>query len=468
MRWRISGDRRDGVNIKNFALVQLVPKDMRSQESINLGLEIIKHKVESCGWNVDLYKFGEKIDKDKYDIIGFNLFYVTQMLNLVPFLKQNNIEVFSEKRGKPLLIAGGQGVQNPKPINKIIDIFTIGDGEENILNIIKNFENDSLKNLLNFDGIYYPKYNNQITFGRVNEIKSDPVIFKKRAMIELNRGCKYRCKFCQYGWTGGKHREKSIELVKQQVNDILDQGVKNINFLSCNIGGYSKIKELLSYCILKNVRLLNTDVRIDEYTEDVAAMLNILKVRTLKVGLESFSEKTRFECGKKITDKQFKKFIETAINNNISNFHFYLIYGLPSEEDYEKWFYYIESVKNRIKNVERNIRLEYSIMNFEPSIFTPYEHEPLIDFVEKHKFLNKYLQLLEKIGNIQDASTKWYKNMHGRLGRKEEPYKITMWLLHGDESINDVLYDLDIKGVGRSINLKVYEKISKYGVFDNL
>lgn len=46
------------------------------------------------------------------------------MLNLIPFLRYNNIEPLCEKRNrKPLLIAGGQGIQNPKPISKFIDVF---------------------------------------------------------------------------------------------------------------------------------------------------------------------------------------------------------------------------------------------------------------------------------------------------------------------------------------------------------
>ena len=91
--------------MKKFALVQLTPKDMRCQDSINLGLEIVKDIIDKSDWEIDLYKFGEIIeDMNQYDVIGFSIFYFTQMLNLVPFLKANNIEPLRKNRNKKIYI----------------------------------------------------------------------------------------------------------------------------------------------------------------------------------------------------------------------------------------------------------------------------------------------------------------------------------------------------------------------------
>ena len=281
-------------------------------------------------------------------------------------------------------------------------------------------------------------------------------------MIELTRGCKNRCKFCQYGWTSGKCLEKDINLVKKQILNVKEKGIKNINLLSCNLGGYSDIDELLDFCIENKMRLLNTDMRIDAYTNEVAKKLNKLKVRTLKVGVESFNELVRKDINKKVSREQLDTFIDRALDNNISNLHFYLIYGLPTENDYSDWFDYMKYLSDKRKNIERNIRIEFSITNFEPSIFTQYENESLINFTKKHEFLRKFLSKQEEYGFIKQSSkTKDYKNTHGRLGRKERSYNIGMWLLHGDRSLGKCLYNLNIKGIGRSIDMKIYDKIKK-------
>lgn len=436
---------------------------MRSKESINMGFEIIKQKIIEQGWNLDVINFGDKIDKNKYDIIGFNIFYITHQMNLIPFLKENYIEPLVDKRKeKPLLIAGGQGIINPLPLSEFIDVFNLGEGDINIKNILKAYENNNMNYIKNLKGIYGKNYNDNITFAHEKEVDSKPVIFNNRSMIELTRGCKYKCKFCQYGWTSGKHKEKDIELVKNQIDYIKNNDINSINFLSCNIGSYSKIEELLDYCIKNKIRLLNTDIRVDEYPQ-IAYLLNDLKTRTLKVGLESFCEKTRKAIGKNITDEQVEIFIDTALQNNISNLHFYLIYGLPFEDDYNKWFDYIRYTRDKIKHIERKIRLEFSIMNFEPFPYTPLKNAGLIDFNKKEDFLKDYLKVLEEVGVIQDASKKWYKNMRGRLGRKEEPYRITMWLLHGGKEVSDILLNLNIKGVNRSIKTSLYDKLKKEG-----
>lgn len=324
---------------------------MRSKDSINLGLELIKNCIIKKGWELDVVSFGQKINSQEYDIIGFNIFYVTQQLNLVPFLKQNNIEPLRENESnRPLLIAGGQGIQNPKPISDFIDLFIIGDGEENIIKILDKYEKGFLDELIYEEGIYsssYPK--EKIDFGYIKHIDSEPIIHNKRAMIELTRGCKYRCKFCQYGWTNGIYREKNFELVKKQILEVKNQEIKNINLLSCNLGGYSKIEELLKFCIDNKIRLMNSDIRVDEYPK-IANLLDELKIRTLKVGVESFNELTRFDCGKKITDQQLNEFFELAINR-VNNIHFYLIYGLPTEKKYNTWFEFIKMAKRKYKKL---------------------------------------------------------------------------------------------------------------------
>ena len=453
---------------KRLCLVQLTPKDMRGQESINLGFEIIKRKIEENGWIVDIAYYGDKINKNEYDIIGFSIFYVTQMLNLIPFLKDNNIEPMSEIRNKPLLIAGGQGVHNPLPISKFIDIFSIGEGEETIVKILKAYEQQNFISIKDEIGIYIPIFNKELilpierydfSFSHVKTIDSEPIIFKKRAMLELTRGCKFRCKFCQYGWTAGKYREKDLELVKEQIWFLRKNRIRNINFLSCNLGGYSKLKELLEFCIETKTGISNTDMRVDEYTEEIAVLLEKLKVKTLKIGVESFCEETRFAMNKKITDLQMDEFFERALRHDMRTIHFYMIYGLPGD-NYDHWFDVLRKHKEIIKIIQdRSIKLDYSITNFLPSLCTPMEKLPGVDFVEKDLFLKKYLKVLEETGHIKDAEDKWYHNMHGKLGLKEETYKIVMMLLHGNESLTEMFLKFD-KGVGRSIDQSLYEKLT--------
>lgn len=445
-----------------FLMVKTEPKNMRYQSSVNVGLAVLRKIVEAEGWFYKEVNYWQKVAPEDYHVIGFNIFYVTNIVNVLAFLRRNHLPLrAAEREHPPYLIGGGMGITNPEPLRDVLDIMVLGDGEEPLKAILQNYFLRAVKyeKLVNLDGVYYPRFSDAYDGSKAvyKELDSPFLIKNSKATIEISRGCRYHCKFCQYSWVNQPYREKLFPLVIKQIDEVLKRGVRNINFLSCDLGSYSCVNLLLDYCIERGVRLLNTDFRIDTYLP-IADKLEQLKVRTVKVGLESFCEKARVAAGKNYSDELLDEFVETALHHKISNLHFYLIFGLPNE-DYDLWLRQITALRARIQTVDRPIRLEFSITNFEPSPFTPYAEMPWVNFVEKAAFVKRYLQLLEQLGVVADASKKTYKNMHGRLGRKPEPYLLTMSLLHGNNKVPYLLWPFSDAGVNRSINQRFLKKI---------
>ena len=407
-------------------IVDTIPKNARNQGSINLGFEIVKNNLnaDSCFW-------WEKIgDIKNYKTIAFNIFYSTHLLNIGPFLKNNNIEPIKNLRNKnPYLIAGGQGLNQNKILSKIVDKEFFGeiDFEENKKSII-----------------------------------TKPIIKKRKALIELTRGCKYKCKFCEYGnFTGGKYREKKIDLIFQQIYELKKNRIRDINFLSANFAGYSQIDKLINFCIKNNIRILNADSCL----MDIEKILPYSKYlpRSVKLGIESFDEITRNNINKKISDDKLYNII-LNLCKNFSYLHFYLIYGLPGD-NFNKWVEWLQLIKEiRQKFSKSNIdlfgnkydihskllRCEFNITNFEPCFNTPFENEKQVDFKEKDIFLNKWVNAL-KINGYTGNKKITYINGKGRLGRKELTYKMLMILKNGGPELTDkILFSLP-NGIGRSI-----------------
>jgi radical SAM superfamily enzyme YgiQ (UPF0313 family) len=432
---------------------------MRYKGSINLGAEIIISEIRNRDrWVVDDVYFGEKIDYRKYDLIAFNIFYVTHQMNLIPFLRENNIPLKKiERNGKPLLIAGGQGIINPKPLSDYIDYFVMGDGENAIQDILYGIENKNTE----FDNKSIWTENKEIVFDHIPVVKSEPIIRNGHVVIELTRGCRYRCKFCQYSHISGKYREKDFALVKEQLSFCSRRGYNHINFLSCNLCGYSHIIELLDLCIEKNISVANSDIRINDYFK-VENQLEVLKIRTLKTGIETYNEDVRYATGKQISDDDIIAFINHS-KHHVGNIHIYLIYGLPYETDYESWFSFLKKDKELIADISNPIRIEHNITNFEPSPYTPFENERYVNFEEKHVFLKRWLKELELNKYLPSAEGHWYHNMKGRLGRMPEQYALTMWLMHGDKSVGRILEMSNIKGTSRSIKLPMIAKLVSKG-----
>jgi hypothetical protein len=406
-------------------IIDTAPKDMRNQDSINLGLEIV-----SKTYNAFKYHWYEKVEVNQYDTILFNVIYPTNILNIVPFLRLNKIEPLRNKRKSHYIIAGGQGINHNGILNEIVDETFTGelDYEENKNSIIT------------------------------------PVISRNgNTVIELTRGCKYKCTFCEYSHVcGGKYREKDFDLLKEQIDEIHKKKKHTVNFLSANFLGYSRISELLEYVTKKNMRIVNSDANFNDLLKVIDNKYFYHKV--VKMGIESFDENTRTLVHKKISDEKLKELF-TKLVHKMNYIHCYLIYGLPGD-NYDKWFEWIEWLGKlrRTKSTsqtnlfgekylshDKTIRFEFNITNFEPCNHTPLAFAPEVNFTYKDDFLKDWFKCLIDNGFLKPKGDIDYKNAHGRMGRKEYSYKMLMELKNSGSEITDKIINCFPNGVSRSI-----------------
>jgi len=404
-------------------LVDTLPRNSRNQGSINLGIEIASKKLDA-----KIVPWWTKLDCNEYDTIAFNVFYPTQLFNIWPFLYRNNIEPLKSKRSNIRLIAGGQGIGNNGILNEICDEVFLGEIDGDIV--------DSKG------------------FHRASTIESPYVIKNNKAVVELTRGCKYRCKFCEYSWVhGGKYREKEYDLVMQQMAECKRNGIGNINFLSANFGGYSHVSDVMDFCLKNRIHILNSDLCL----KDAYKAIPLLRKTFIKVGVESFDEKTRIDAGKQISDLELDEIIDFSLKY-CCGIHFYLIYGLPGD-NYDKWYRWLEKLSKKRKDITwRKIRFEFSITNFEPCCGTPFEKMPVVDFQKKHEFLKKWADSLKEFGYRKTPEEIWYHNSRGRFGRKELSYKLLMTLKYGGVELTEKLISTFPNGVNTSINDEQAEK----------
>lgn len=394
-----------------MVLVDTTPINARHTGSINLGYEIVREQ-----YGLRSVHFSD-ILLEAPEMIYANIFYPIHMINLVSFMKRNKISVLKEEREQKLIV-GGQGVSNTRCFGDIANEIYRGEA----------------------DGDHVEK-----GWHRRSEIDSVPRVSGGKAVIELTRGCKYKCKFCEYSWVhGGRYREKDIDLVKDQILYVLPK-TNNINFLSANLGSYSELDSLVGFCDTYNINIMNTDVCINDIGGFTAKMSS-----GLKIGIESFDEKTRKFVNKPISDNRLMSFFENAIPK-IPRIHCYLIYGLPND-NYDRWFDWLKYIGGIRESIKHPVRVEFSITNFEPCIGTPLEGAPPVDFKEKDAFLEVWAEKLIEYGFRKQRGDKpiTYANARGRFGRKKLSYDLLMALKTRDDLTNAFLSSLH-SGVTRSV-----------------
>ena len=458
------------------AIIDTTPKNLRAKGSVNLGYELV---AEAIG--ADKFHWSDTININKYDAIWFNVYYPTNIFNIAPFLTRNGLSPYRTERNKtgktrPMILAGGQGVGTNGLLYDIAD--DVGFGEwDNPDELVYDPTLRTPYLIIKEDGSITNKGG---YWKRKTQIDSPPQIKGKKAVIELTRGCKYRCAFCEYGWVaGGKYREKDLELVKEQIQWCLNRGIKRINFLSANFGGYSKISELIQYSNNNGVFILNSDISLNDFGK----LEGRRGMSIPKIGIESFCQKTRYSIGKRISDDKLTEILRYCMDN-YGGFHGYLIYGLPGD-NYDYWMNWIELIGKMlddytVKTVDllgepqtewiKNVRVDFNISNFEPCKGTPLANAPLINFAEKDIFLDRWGEALIK-SNLVKATKLNYGNCKGRFGRKKETYELLMALkTRGPEITKDIIESFP-NGVGRSIPInqsaKFVERIGGVDGYNN-
>jgi len=337
-------------------LVETTPRNYdRNVNTINYGQEIVRKKLDA-----DVMHWADLVNVRFYDIIGFNVFYPINVINMTAFLKQHDL--LDKENRRQTIIAGGQGVSNLKGIiDPLVDSIFKGEIDGEVVN--------------------------GHVFHRRLELDTPEMSNHERGVVELTRGCKYSCAFCEYGCkVGGPYREKPIELVKEQMLRLKRSGIGTINFMSANLGGYSDVLELIDHCLWNGIRIANTDSCLSDLTRLDELLPTMSSVR---VGVESLCADTRRAIQKPSGGRSLVETMEYLFRKT-NGVHMYLIYGLPNE-NYDEWFKELAEIKKvmsaydreeqglfgPIMEYDKNIRLDFSFTQFEPCVGTPLEDAPL-------------------------------------------------------------------------------------------
>lgn len=90
---------------------------------------------------IPMFSLETKTELKDFDIVGFSLSYEMCYPNVLNILELANIPLKSEDRDEsyPLIMAGGTCMMNPTTMERFIDFFVIGDGEEVMIELAKIF-----------------------------------------------------------------------------------------------------------------------------------------------------------------------------------------------------------------------------------------------------------------------------------------------------------------------------------------
>ena len=330
-----------------------------------LGMDVVINNLTTMK-DIELTRFSGRVGEARdADVLLVSLYWFQDILNYMAFLKSYGID---PKKRKPVIIIGGISAANTRLLHGLFHYAVLGDGESVICELMECIDDGSQGKIHGVvrDGDFSPNQfvheMNIPAFGYVEDRGNNTT------RIEIARGCRYKCDFCQLAHTK-PYREQPIEIVKHL---LMTAKTKSVGLFAPDRSGYRALDELEKACVKLGKHNTAEDLRLDK----VSTMKAVSK---LKFGVEGFTESSRKRFRKVASNERLVngfKHIFTELRKPNGKRHttatMYLIGDLPGESPenaVELW----DVMKEADKHCNPPFTLFLTLNSFSSKPFTPME-----------------------------------------------------------------------------------------------
>ena len=459
----------------------------------NLGMKILTgalNRLEFLGcercfapWadmEAELRKTGTKLfalesgdPLDAFDVVAFTMQYELCYTNVVNMLRLAGIPPLARDRGEdaPLILGGGPCTYNPEPMADFFDIFSIGEGEEALPELLTLYyecrenglsKREFLRRAAGLEGFYVPSlydvtYNADGTLASFapNCAEAPARITKRvipdldtayfptdaavpfletvhdRVTMETSRGCIRGCRFCQAGIVYRPYREKSVEKISSCAADCVRySGYSEISLSSLSISDYSEIRrlidELLGWTEPRSISLSLPSMRIDAFYGELMRKVMSVRKSGLTFAPEAGTQRLRDVINKNITEAEILAGCREAFDNGRTALKLYFMNGLPTETDADNEG--IAALAQRIvdafyetKRNGKGFNVTVSVSCFVPKPFTPFQWEAqdsIAALERKQQLLRDAIRTRKITYHYHDAHVSYIEAVFARGDRR--------------------------------------------------
>lgn len=303
----------------------------------------MKVGIYTLGCKVNAYEseyVTNLLKKNNYQICDFEDICDVYIINTCTVTNTSDIKsrkiIRQAKRRNPnaLVIAMGCFIQaNPNLVMDDVDILIGNKDKSKIIDFIESYFKDKEK----VNDVYSDLGN---TF---EDMYIDTFAPRTRAFVKIQDGCENFCSYCIIPYVRGKCRSKNFDAVITEVNDLVNNGFKEIVLTGIHTGNYGRdintnlcelLKELVKIKDLKRIRI--SSIEITELNDEILDVIknNDVIVNHLHIPIQAASDKVLKIMNRKYDLRYFMDKIKVikSIKKDIS-ITTDIIVGHPYEDD---------------------------------------------------------------------------------------------------------------------------------------
>jgi radical SAM superfamily enzyme YgiQ (UPF0313 family) len=171
-------------------------------------------------------------------------------------------------------------------------------------------------------------------------VLTDDTEFSGSMLIEITRGCPWKCRFCTVGYVYPKFRQLPAEtvlgLVAAQQQRDREAGVtpvSKVGLISSATGDYRHVATVVQGLVDMGVAISISSLRMDRMPEVLIEGMVRSGVRSCTVAPEAGSERLRQVIRKEMTEADILGGVEMLLAKGMRNLKLYSMIGLPTETD---------------------------------------------------------------------------------------------------------------------------------------